>query len=304
GRPAMAGPPPGAGRPATFAAPPVNRLPSAGPRITTPPVAAQPPVMTPRTNGARGGMNPNAGGAARQGPVRANEQGVTNSNPNARLRGGAATDTRVRTPNTRDVTAPLLQDGEQSSNRRVNRQGPANASDRGVERSNENAGLRTGSTDGGRGGTGGTDLTGLLRNGLQLRDASGAVVGTVTGVTRNADGTITAVTVRLADGSTRTVNVSDIQVTDGTATLNLSQIGNPPVGAEGLAARLQRGAEVFDPSGKLVGRIERLVTSGDGNVRAVVVQVRNGARRFLGTVPIEGVTLGADGQIIVRVSPG
>jgi hypothetical protein len=125
--------------------------------------------------------------------------------------------------------------------------------------------------------------------------------GTVTGVTRSTDGTITGVNLQLADGSTRTINVSDIQVTDGTATLNLSQLGSPPAGAEALAARLQRGVELFDPSGKLLGRVEQLVTSGDGNVRSVVVQVRNGARRFLRTVPIEGVTLGSNGQLVVQV---
>jgi hypothetical protein len=223
--------------------------------------------------------------SARQGPSRASEQGVMNSNDAARLRTG--------------------QTGADDSNRRVNRQGPANASDRGVQQSNENAGLRdstTGAVERGNRGRGGGDLDALLRDGLQIRNpGTGAVVATVLNLVRDADGDVTAVVVRLADGTTRTIDADDISITDGQATLNLSQLGSPPTGSEALAARLQQGLDVFDPSGNLLGRIEQLTTTGNGNVRSVVVQVRNGARRFLRTVPIEDVSLAPDGRIVVRI---
>jgi hypothetical protein len=225
-----------------------------------------------------GGANPNAGGANRQGPANANA--TTNANAAARLGSGS-------TQSGSDVGM--------TSDRRM---GPSRASDQGVANSNENARLRAGGTETERGGRG--ELNRTLREGLQIRDAAGALAGTVTGLVRDADGDITGVTLRLADGTTRTVSAGDVVITDGAATLNLSQLGSPPAGTEALVSRLQQGAQVFDPSGQLLGRIERVVTSG-GNPTSVVVQVRNGTRRFLRTVPIDSVTLGSTGQLVVRV---
>jgi hypothetical protein len=230
--------------------------------------------------------NPNAGGANRQGPLNANINAATNANAAARLGAGGST-----------------QSGSNTRGLPEQRMGPSRANEQGVANSNENARLRNGGTaaERERGGRGGSDeLNRTLREGLQLRDATGALAGTVTGLVRDSDGDITGVTLRLADGSTRTVSAGDVVITDGAATLNLSQLGSPPAGTEALVSRLQQGAQVFDPSGQLLGRIERVVTSG-GNPTSVVVQVRNGTRRFLRTVPIDSINLNTTGQLVVRL---
>jgi hypothetical protein len=309
-----------------MAGPPMARPPVMAPPVMSGPPAMRPPVIAPPVSAppvAR--INPNAGGANRQGPLNANVNATTNANAAARLGSGSTQSGSMMggaNPNagganrqgpananvnatTNANAAARLGSGSTQSGSDVGmtsdrRMGPSRASDQGVANSNENARLRAGGTETERGGRDRTELNRTLREGLQIRDAAGALAGTVTGLVRDADGDITGVTLRLADGTTRTVSAGDVVITDGAATLNLSQLGSPPAGTEALVSRLQQGAQVFDPSGQLLGRIERVVTSG-GNPTSVVVQVRNGTRRFLRTVPIDSVTLGSTGQLVVRV---
>jgi len=83
---------------------------------------------------------------------------------------------------------------------RLNSQGPAHASDRALDRANENSVL-SGSTT-----TGGTGLK--LETGLTVRDTNGATLGTISRINRSADGTIRNVLVKSASGKRQVITLA------------------------------------------------------------------------------------------------
>ena len=82
---------------------------------------------------------------------------------------------------------------------RVDSQGPANASARARARANDNSVLATGRVT--------SDLS-LLRDGLVVRDSTGAELGTIARINRTGDGRIVNVLVRDEDGRSRTIPVA------------------------------------------------------------------------------------------------
>jgi hypothetical protein len=83
--------------------------------------------------------------------------------------------------------------------RRERSQGPAHASDRAIERADENSALH------GTVRPPGADLT-RLRAGLVMRNSAGTTLGTIRRVNRSADGSVRSVLVASADGP-RTIPV-------------------------------------------------------------------------------------------------
>ena len=77
---------------------------------------------------------------------------------------------------------------------RVKSQGPSHASDRALDRANENSVL---------GGTVRTRTLAGLNTGMTVRDTNGTTIGTITRVLRSGDGTVRNVLVRAANGRAR-----------------------------------------------------------------------------------------------------
>ncbi len=93
---------------------------------------------------------------------------------------------------------------------RINSRGPAHASDRALERANENSVLA---------GTVRTRTLADLSTGMTVRDTNGVTIGTVTRVLRSGDGTVRNVLVR-ASGGTRVIPLapSTLSVSGGAVT--------------------------------------------------------------------------------------
>ena len=90
---------------------------------------------------------------------------------------------------------------------RISSQGPANASERALERANENSVLADDATTG-------PDLS-ALREGLTVVDGDGSTLGTIRRISRSSDGTVRNVLVTSAEGRRRVIRVAP-----GTLTLN------------------------------------------------------------------------------------
>ena len=83
---------------------------------------------------------------------------------------------------------------------RLNSQGPAHASDRAIERANENSVLSGSTTTG--------DAQLKLETGLTVRDTNGTTLGMISRINRSADGTIRNVLVKSASGKRKIITLA------------------------------------------------------------------------------------------------
>jgi hypothetical protein len=89
---------------------------------------------------------------------------------------------------------------ETRTDARINSQGPSHASERALDRANQNSVLSGGTTT--------TASLSDLRTGLTVKDSSGATLGTISRINRSAGGTVRNVLVRTASGKRRTISLA------------------------------------------------------------------------------------------------
>ena len=245
------------------------------------------------------------------------------------VRGRADMDTRAgqdRGGTNHDILGRLRGGSSARSNRRANSQGPAHASDTGIENSNENSVLHDETAAA-------PDLTGL-RDGLVVNDSSGTRIGTVSRIVTADNGRIVNVFVtdangrqiRLAPGSlslsgdvvtvasmggpadadlttgvdTRTDARANSQGPDhasdtGIANSNENSVLHDSTVTSPDLSGLETGMTVRNSAGTELGTISRIVTSDDGTIRSVLVAGADGQRR---TIQLRPGTLTLSGDIV------
>ena len=109
------------------------------------------------------------------------------------VRGSTRMDTRVR-------GLDRLRSVDTRSERRQNSQGPDNASDRALDRANENSVLHDPSVT--------PPALSALETGLTVRTSDGTTIGTISRINRSSDGRISSVLVAGADGQRRNIRLA------------------------------------------------------------------------------------------------
>jgi len=233
---------------------------------------------------------------------------------------------------------------------RLNSQGPANANPRALERANSNSVLSgaagvngtatrirgndrsdrlenrtvTGSRLDGASASGSVKLTGVT-TGMTVVDASGATVGTVSGVSTKGNGSARNVQVTLTDGtvitlSPRSLSLNGDVLTTTSTTTNANAL-NRRVNSQGAAhasvraltraspnsalatagvttlTGLATGLSVNNSGGTAIGTVDSILTNRAGAVVGIRVDLTAG-----GTVFIPATTLSMDGTTVVTSS--
>jgi hypothetical protein len=214
--------------------------------------------------------------------------------------------------------------------------GRGNASDRAMDRANDNGSIRSSNapmgteirshrsrdTDAAGSGSANARLAGVS-SGMTVVDGSGATVGTVTGVTTKGNGSVRNVQVTLTDGTVVTLKPRNLSVDGGvlTTTTVTGQAANRRVNSQGpfhaspqglvhaspnsvLAGAgvttltgLVSGLTVNNSGGTAIGTVDSILTNRSGAVVGINVDLTAG-----GTVFIPATTLTMDGTTVITSS--